>query len=134
MAIIYNESAYNSAVKRNIIANARKTWNQLPRAEEITKYLLQYGYTNNNDTYKDNFAGSLLKALETYGKYFDFRPVTPESWGDTFGFPYEVAVGPLGETRYAKIYKTVAYIVVGEDDNGDPVVEKWQIKMIWKKD
>ena len=69
-----------------------------------------------------------------FRKYFDFRPVDPESWGATFGFPFEIAVGPMGETRYAKIYKTVAYVVVDEDVNGDPVIEKWQIKMLWKKD
>lgn len=31
--------------------------------------------------------------------------------------------------RYAKILKTVAYIVVDEDDNGD-VVEKWNLSII----
>lgn len=32
-----------------------------------------------------------------------------------------------GETRLAKVLETVAYVVVGEDENG-PVIEKWQIK------
>ena len=68
MATVYNEGAYYRAVKRNIVANARKTWDKLPRAEEITTYLWQYGYNNNGDTYKENFAGNLLMALETYGK------------------------------------------------------------------
>lgn len=30
--------------------------------------------------------------------------------------------------RYARVLKTVAYIVVDEDDYGRPVVEKWYIK------
>ena len=69
-----------------------------------------------------------------FGKYFEYRMAEPESWGATFGFPFQVAVGPLGETRYAKIFKTVAYIVVDQDDNGAPVIEKWQIKRLWQKE
>lgn len=43
-------------------------------------------------------------------------------------FPHIVYVGPNGEeTRLAKVLKTVAYVVVDEDDLG-PVIEKWQIK------
>ena len=30
--------------------------------------------------------------------------------------------------RYAKVLKTVAYIVVDEDEYGKPVVEKWKLK------
>lgn len=30
--------------------------------------------------------------------------------------------------RYAKVLKTVAWVVVDEDDNGEPVYEKWNIK------
>lgn len=30
--------------------------------------------------------------------------------------------------RYAKVLKTVAWIAVDEDENGDPVYEKWDIK------
>lgn len=32
-----------------------------------------------------------------------------------------------GATRLAKVLKTVAFVVVDEDENG-PVIEKWQIK------
>lgn len=69
-----------------------------------------------------------------FKKYFEYRLAPSESWGTTFGFPYQVATGSLGEMRYAKIYKTVAYVVIDQDDNGDPVIEKWQIKHLWKKD
>jgi hypothetical protein len=68
-----------------------------------------------------------------FKQHFEFKQTEPDSWGDLFGFPYRVAVGPLGETRYAKISKTVAYVVVDQDDNGDPVLEKWQINLLWKK-
>ena len=30
--------------------------------------------------------------------------------------------------RYANVKKGVAYIVVNEDDDGNPIVEKWEIK------
>ena len=30
--------------------------------------------------------------------------------------------------RYARVLKTVAYIVVDEDEYGDAIVEKWNIK------
>lgn len=42
-------------------------------------------------------------------------------------FPYIVFVGNRS-FRYAKVKKTIAYVVVDEDKNGKPVVEKWQIK------
>jgi hypothetical protein len=67
------------------------------------------------------------------GKHFEYRLAPVESWGALFGFHYQVAVGPLGEMRYANVKKTVAYVVIDQDDNGDPIVEKWQIKHIWKK-
>lgn len=40
--------------------------------------------------------------------------------------PHVVYVG-FGDTRLAHVLKTVAYVVVDEDDNG-PVIEKWAIK------
>ena len=30
--------------------------------------------------------------------------------------------------RYARVLKTVAYVIVDEDDDGYPVIEKWDIK------
>ncbi len=69
-----------------------------------------------------------------FGKYFEFRLAEPDSWGAIASFPYCIAVGCLGETRYAKVLKTVAYVVVDQDSNGDPIVEKWSIKLLWKQD
>ena len=55
---------------------------------------------------------------------------------DTFaGYPHRVWVSdaPVDEQndsgwRYALVKKTVAYIVVDEDESGQPVVQKWSIK------
>jgi len=41
-------------------------------------------------------------------------------------FPHKVWVGD--GYRYANVKKTVAYIVVDEDENGMPVTEKWYLK------
>lgn len=40
--------------------------------------------------------------------------------------PHLIAVH--GGTRYARVMKTVAYVVVDEDADGQPVIEKWAIK------
>lgn len=49
--------------------------------------------------------------------------------GKVHSFPQQVYVGPQGtETRYARVLKTVAYVVVDETDDGKLVVEKWPIK------
>lgn len=42
-------------------------------------------------------------------------------------FPHIIYVGN-GETRLAKVLETVAYVITNEDDNGNPTIEKWQIK------
>lgn len=66
-APIRNEAAYEDAIRRRIIANAYKTWlTKTPRAHEIALVLRQKGETPNG--YRDNFFGSLAKALNTYGK------------------------------------------------------------------
>jgi hypothetical protein len=38
-----------------------------------------------------------------------------------------------GEIRGAKILKTVAHVIVDEDENGNAVWEKWPIKHLWAK-
>ena len=42
-------------------------------------------------------------------------------------FPHIVFVGDKS-FRYAEVKKTVAYVVVNQDKDGNPVVEKWNIK------
>lgn len=72
MAIIQNEGAYNAAIKRNIIANAQKTWaSNTPRHAEIEDALAagrrfsDYGVVVG---YSEDFIGSLAKAFDTFGK------------------------------------------------------------------
>lgn len=70
MAIIQNEGAYNAAIKRNIIANAQRTWaSNTPRHGEI-EAALEAGrlYDYKHVTYTDNFIGSMAKAFDTFGK------------------------------------------------------------------
>jgi hypothetical protein len=69
--VIENEAAYDAAIKRNIIANAQKTWRaNTPRAGEIES-AIEAGrtYTDYGTlTYADNFLGSIARAFDTYGK------------------------------------------------------------------
>ena len=44
------------------------------------------------------------------------------------GEEYPHKLWTLDGYRYARVLKTVAYIVVNEDEYGLPVVEKWNIK------
>ena len=51
-------------------------------------------------------------------------------WGIENGFKYEIAICD-GSVRFANVKKTVAYICIGEDECGKPIIEKWKIKHIW---
>ena len=55
-----------------------------------------------------------------------------DSWLPVVNYPHRVWVScnPINDSgwRYANVKKTVAYIVVDEDDHGQPVIEKWSIK------
>jgi len=53
-------------------------------------------------------------------------------WGLKNGFLHEIAVCD-GSIRFANVKKTVAYVVIDEDAEGKPVIEKWKIKHIWIK-
>ena len=66
-----------------------------------------------------------------FGNYFHYSVNEKYNSGKTFGgrFPHLVWVGGLGQQyRYAEVKKTVAYVVVDEDEYGSPVIEKWLIK------
>ena len=54
-------------------------------------------------------------------------------WGGDW-FMYRHKLWTMDGYRYALIKKTVAYIVVDEDDAGLPVIEKWDISnhKVWK--
>jgi hypothetical protein len=64
-------AAWEAARKRNIIANAQKTWKaNTPRAEEILD-AAEAGrvYSDQgNVSYKEGFMGSMAQALDTFGK------------------------------------------------------------------
>jgi|688.fasta_scaffold605633_1 hypothetical protein len=69
-AVIENEAAYNAAIKRNILANAQKTWRKnTERAEEI-EAVLEDGrlYDHGRVSYAEGFMGSMAKAYDTFGK------------------------------------------------------------------
>ena len=61
------------------------------------------------------------------GNYFHWTKNGDFGHGPFTRFPHLVWVGD-GQYRYAEVLKTVAYIVVDEDECGLPVVEKWEIK------
>lgn len=58
------------------------------------------------------------------------------SWTGSFleglDFPHEVFMID-GSTRFARVLKTVAHVVVDETDDGKPVVEKWFIVRRWAR-
>lgn len=70
-AVIENEAAYYAAAKRNIIANAQKTFRRsFEDAQAIEDFIAagrvfdDYGRVS----YADNFVGSLAKAFDNFGK------------------------------------------------------------------
>jgi hypothetical protein len=71
MANVEHQAAWEAGRKRNILANARKTWlENTPRALEILdaaedgRVYNDYG----NVSYKEGFMGSMASALDTFGK------------------------------------------------------------------
>jgi hypothetical protein len=60
---------------------------------------------------------------------FEYRANTRTDIND---FPHEIAMSD-GSFRFAKVLKTVVYVVTDEDEYGQPVVEKWNIKPIWAR-
>lgn len=70
-AVIENETAYYAAAKRNIIANAQKTFRRTHEDAEILEGAIDAGRVyddRGNFTYADSFMGSMARAFDTYGK------------------------------------------------------------------
>ena len=69
---------------------------------------------------------------KSHGTSFDYENNTPDdSWLPVVDYPHRVWVSSFFEDsgwRYANVKKTVAYIVLDEDEYGQPVIEKWSIK------
>jgi hypothetical protein len=68
-----------------------------------------------------------------FGNFFEFSKNKDEGIPHLSEYPHRVWVTTPREGidhgfRYAIVKKTVAYIVVDEDDYGVPVVEKWKLK------
>lgn len=83
----------------------------------------------------DQIVGAFTE--KSAGNWFEYEKNSEDT---EFGseYPHKVWVGnpiPGLESgwRYAKVLKTVAYIVVDEDEYGKPVTEKWFIKSKWCK-
>ena len=92
---------------------------------------MAYASTNiQHTTLKGAFSHRETKA------HFEYMEFSGEfDWLEGQDFPHEIFVGMGGtdETRRARVLKTVAYVVVDEDDSGMPVVEKWDIKQEWTR-
>ena len=60
----------------------------------------------------------------SFGKWFTFSK-TENEWALKNDLEFEIDV--LDGVRYAKLLKTVVYVCVDEDSEGNPVLEKWSI-------
>jgi hypothetical protein len=121
---IINEDAYDAAVKRNILANARKTFlATVPRAEEII-FAVGAGYSDNGK-YAEGFMGSMAYSLDTYGKLtpaqcaavlkgIDARATRKAEWADQKAAlnASRVHLGTVGAKLTVTI--TIAHMVVLE--------------------
>jgi len=82
-------------------------------------------------TYAEDTIGVFIE--KDTGNYFEYSDNDDLDMPSFYEWPHKVWVGGGGVCgmtgyRYANVKQTVAYIVVDEDDCGEPVVEKWQLK------
>ena len=68
-----------------------------------------------------------------FGRLFEFSENRERGHEFSKGYPHKIwvttpKIGLDQGWRYGKVLKTVAYIVVDENDDGTPKVEKWQLK------
>jgi hypothetical protein len=73
----------------------------------------------------DTVVGSFVE--KSVGKTHEYSLIGDDGllW---MGEEYPHKLWTLDGYRYARVLKTVAYIVVDEDEYGIPVVQKWAIK------
>ena len=66
----------------------------------------------------------------SHGKPFEYCRRTEDAGDWAADFPHLVCVNDVigWPYRFAKVLKTVAYVVTDEDASGVPIVQKWQIK------
>jgi len=63
-----------------------------------------------------------------HGNLFEYTSNPGCSFASRSEFPHRIFVKTDGETRFGRVLKTVAYVVIDETADGLPVVEKWSIK------
>jgi len=87
-----------------------------------------------SSTYFNTGDGSIVGQFteKEHGNIFEYSAVPKDKTEDFPSYEHIVWVGPSlvsgTEYRHAKVLKTVAYVIVDEDDEGIPVIEKWDIK------
>lgn len=159
LANIENPVAYENAIKRNIIANARKTWlANTPRALEILD-AVEAGREYNKGTviYKEGFMGSMASALDSYGKLtpkqseavlkgIEARAARKAEWADKKAAidATRAFVGNVGEkiTITLKVVHIVEldgsfgtiYINICEDADNNTIIYKGNAKGFPNKD
>lgn len=84
-----------------------------------------------NSVYDD---GSIIGRFneKVYDHLFEFSDNADMGEFSMYGYPHKIWVTSPWKMdhgfRYGLVKKTVAYVVVDEDEFGNPVVEKWKIK------
>tara|TARA_R100000951_G_scaffold102070_1_gene93997 strand:- start:606 stop:899 length:294 start_codon:yes stop_codon:yes gene_type:complete len=81
----------------------------------------------NYPTVLGSFVEKLVGKDHEYSANTDLESGWSATW-DQFAKEFPHKLWTLDGFRYARILKTVAYIVVDEDEYGNPVVQKWNIK------
>lgn len=149
--VIENPVAYHNAVKRNIIANAQKTWRaNTERAGEIEIALtagIIYNSYGDFMGYGDNFMGKMAESFYVYGKLspkqceailkgIDARAARRAEWADKKAAidAKREHVGTVGEkiTLTLKVVHIVEldtafgvnYIFICEDENQNTIIYK----------
>jgi hypothetical protein len=155
LANIENPVAYENAIKRNIIANAQKTWRaNTERAGEIESALIAgISYNDRGDFkgYNEGFIGSMAEAFYTYGKLspkqseailkgIDARAARKAEWADKKAAvdATRAFVGTVGEkiTITLKVVHIVElegsfgtiYINICEDADNNTIIYKGNAK------
>ena len=155
LANIENPVAYENAIKRNIIANAQKTWRaNTERAGEIESALIAGIVYNDRGDFKghtDDFMGSMANAFYTYGKLspkqseailkgIDARAARKAEWADKKAAidATRAFVGTVGEkiTITLKVVHIVEldgsfgtiYINICEDADNNTIIYKGNAK------
>jgi hypothetical protein len=153
--VIENPVAYHNAVKRNIIANANKTWYaKTERASEIDE-ALNAGRTHNDygkfSGYVEGFMGSMAEAYDKYGKLsekqceailkgIDARAARRAEWADkkaiidanrehigTVGEKFTITLKVVHVVVLDGIYGTT-YINICEDADNNTIIYKGNAK------